>query len=457
MITATINGDTAEFAEGITILSAARQLGIEIPTLCDDRRLDPVGACRMCLVEIKGTSKQAVACSTQLADGMDVLTHSEPVETGRKWNLRMLAGNYPARAFAAFPDKPFHKLALDYGLDASDFNGNGGVASDDSHTYIAVDMARCINCYACVRICADLQGQFVWHVVGRGERSEIVSDSFGAFGDSTCVSCGACADACPSGALEDKSVIQRGFPTEWTKTTCPYCGTGCEMNVGTRGDRVVQIRPVMDAPVNAGHLCRGCMERGPRRLAGRLWHHVRAYRARGHSMAVPRHGSSTVLHGESFSNGRTAALRRIKYRPTKEVVSDDFPFLLTTGRVLEHFNAGTMTMRTPNHELRPTDRLMISPTDAEHLGIADKETVRLRSAYGQAVLPAEISGKVKNGELFASFHDLRCCSIMRPARRATDLRLPRNLRSLPSVLKRSDPRRIYQKPPAVIYLPITTR
>ena len=126
---------------------------------------------------------------------------------------------------------------------------------DDSHTYIHVDMSRCINCYACVRICADVQGQFVWHVVGRGEESQIVPDSFGAFGDSTCVSCGACSDACPTGALEDKTVIERGFPTEWTRTTCPYCGTGCEMNVGTRDDRVVQVKPVMDAPVNYGHLC----------------------------------------------------------------------------------------------------------------------------------------------------------------------------------------------------------
>ena len=80
-------------------------------------------------------------------------------------------------------------------------------------------------------------------------------DSFGAFGDSTCVSCGACSDACPTGALEDKTVIERGFATEWTKTTCPYCGTGCEMNVGVRDDRVVQVKPVMDAPVNYGHLC----------------------------------------------------------------------------------------------------------------------------------------------------------------------------------------------------------
>ncbi len=255
MIRATINGLPGEFDDGVTILRAAAQLGIDIPTLCNDDRLDAVGACRMCLVEIKGRPNQAVSCTTLLADKMEVATNSEPVETARKWNLRMLAGNYPSSAFTAYPEKPFHKLAADHGLTADDFHGADALAKDDSHTYITTDMSRCINCYACVRICADVQGQFVWHVVGRGEDSEIVPDSFGPFGDSTCVSCGACVDACPSGALEDKTVIERGFPTEWTKTTCPYCGTGCEMNVGIRDDRVVQVKPVLDAPVNYGHLC----------------------------------------------------------------------------------------------------------------------------------------------------------------------------------------------------------
>jgi formate dehydrogenase major subunit len=255
MIRAKINGINGEFADDITVLAAARELGFSIPTLCNDARLDPVGACRMCLVEIKGRAQEVVSCTTLLSEGMEIDTHSDPVEDARKWNLRMLAGKYPADAFTGYPDKPFHKLAADYGLASDDFHGNHSIAADTSHTYIDVDMSRCINCYACVRICSDIQGQFVWHVLGRGEESQIVPDSFGAFGDSTCVSCGACSDACPTGALEDKTVIERGFPTTWTKTTCPYCGTGCEMNVGVRDDRVVQVKPAMDAPVNYGHLC----------------------------------------------------------------------------------------------------------------------------------------------------------------------------------------------------------
>jgi formate dehydrogenase major subunit len=117
------------------------------------------------------------------------------------------------------------------------------------------------------------------------------------------------------------------------------------------------------------------------------------------------HPGTEVLHEHDFSGSRTAALRRIKYRPTKETVSEDFPLLLTTGRTLCQFNAGTMTMRTPNVELYPTDFLMISPDDANSLNLKDGEVVELSSAYGTAKLPVHITRQVKGGELFTTFHD----------------------------------------------------
>ena len=112
-----------------------------------------------------------------------------------------------------------------------------------------------------------------------------------------------------------------------------------------------------------------------------------------------------MLHEKEFSGSRTAALRRIKYRPTKEIVTDEFPFLLTTGRTLCQFNAGTMTMRTPNVELYPTDFLMISPNDAKDLRLKDGEMVQMSSAYGVAKLPMHISRQVRRRRVFATFHD----------------------------------------------------
>jgi formate dehydrogenase major subunit len=105
-----------------------------------------------------------------------------------------------------------------------------------------------------VRICAEVQGQFVWHVRSRGLETRIVPDG-PSLRDSSCVSCGACVDTCPTGALEDRTFAALEPPSQWTRTTCPYCGVGCELAVGTRAGRIVTVAPVPDAPVNRGHLC----------------------------------------------------------------------------------------------------------------------------------------------------------------------------------------------------------
>lgn len=256
MLTAKINGEFHEFAESVSILDACRSVGIDIPVLCHDDRLKPCGACRMCLVKIKGMSHEAVSCMSRLADGMEIETHTPAIEQARRMNLRMLARKYPAKAFSEFPDKLFHRLAQRYKLNEQDFDATvNGSRIDDSHPFICVDMARCIDCYACVRICDEVQGQFVWQVVDRGRETRIMPDSFGKFADSSCVSCGACADVCPTGALEDRSLLERHEPTSWTKTVCPYCGTGCEMNVGAKDGQIMQIKPAKETPVSNGHLC----------------------------------------------------------------------------------------------------------------------------------------------------------------------------------------------------------
>jgi formate dehydrogenase major subunit len=254
--TAQINGRSTRVDDGISILDAAAELGIGVPVLCNDDRLKPCGACRICLVEIAGYAHPMASCKTELKAGMEIETVSAELERAREMNLKLLARKYPADAFEQFPEKPFHKLAREHGLTKEDFEGKRDPnLIDDSHPYIHVDMSQCIDCYRCVRICEEVQGRFVWKIFGRGQAMQIIPDSGSTLRESSCVSCGACVDACPTGALEDKSILERGVATNWQKTVCPYCGTGCELNVGTRNDKIVQIRPVAEAPVSRGHLC----------------------------------------------------------------------------------------------------------------------------------------------------------------------------------------------------------
>jgi formate dehydrogenase major subunit len=250
----TIDGRPHACQPGSSILTALREMGIEIPTLCHDDRLAPTGACRSCLVRLASVSRLVPACATPVVGGMVIETNTPELEAHRRSLLQMLAWRYPAAAVEQFPDKPFHRALRTHAL-----TGEGGVVPDGdgcdcSHPYLAVDMSRCIDCYRCVRICNDVQGQRVWHVRERGLETRIVPDG-PTLRESSCVACGACVDTCPTGALEDAGVSPLTMPSQWTKTTCPYCGVGCEMHVGTRDGRIVASRPVLDAPVSRGHLC----------------------------------------------------------------------------------------------------------------------------------------------------------------------------------------------------------
>jgi formate dehydrogenase major subunit len=256
VIKANINNGSYEFQEGVSILEGCRAVGLDIPTVCHDERLKPIGSCRLCLVQVAGHPHPLTACNTPLADGMTISTHTPDLENERRALLRMLAQDHPADVFTSFPEKEFHRCARQYGLSDADFDGAHNPALlDDSHPYIHVDMSQCILCYRCVRICEEVQGQFVWQVLNRGHKTRIVPDSGTTLMESSCVSCGACVDTCPTGALEDKSILSRGVPTTWTRTTCPYCGTGCELNVGTHEGKLVSIKPLNEAPVSRGHLC----------------------------------------------------------------------------------------------------------------------------------------------------------------------------------------------------------
>jgi formate dehydrogenase major subunit len=255
MLHVTVNGTPQSCADGTTILAHLRSMAIPVPALCDDPRLAAIGGCRMCLVEIAGHERPVAACTTHIADGMSIQTHSDLVEQLRRTQLRLLARQHPPLPRDGEPASAFHRLVRQY-----DLEHELGVAAretpvDDSHPCIHVDMSRCIDCFRCVRICEQVAGRFVWRAWNRGDRTEIAPAGQVPLAESACVSCGACVDACPSGALLDKSSLHSPSPQDEIRTVCPYCGTGCEMHVGRREDRLISARPVIDAPVNRGHLC----------------------------------------------------------------------------------------------------------------------------------------------------------------------------------------------------------
>lgn len=251
-----LNGQGVVGRLGQSLLEAVRAAGVDLPTLCHDPRLKPASQCRLCEVEVAGEPRPLCACATALKAGMEVRTHTPELEAFRKDMLRLLAKERGRDAVARDPDKPFHALLARYGLvDRLPERHVPEPEPGPRHPYIAVDMGLCVHCDRCVRICAEVQGQFIWKAAHRGTRRRIVAEADQALMETACVSCGACVDTCPSGALEDRRVLEQGRAERWTRTTCPYCGVGCELDVGTREGRIVTVKPSLQGLANRGHLC----------------------------------------------------------------------------------------------------------------------------------------------------------------------------------------------------------
>ena len=258
-----IDGMEIEAREGQTIFEAAQSAGIEIPVLCHSPGLDPVGVCRMCVVDV-GERVKAAACVRECQPGMEVRTQSKELDRHRAMLTELLMSDQPApsesdRRETSLGDNGLLVHARRYDADGSSFPSAHLRGEDHSSRVIQVDHQACILCDRCIRACNDVQNNEVIGRSGKGYETRIAFDLAVPMGESTCVSCGECAAACPTGALVDKPIglpLRPRSALERVDTTCPYCGVGCSLTYHVDKTRnAIVFAEGRESPASQGRLC----------------------------------------------------------------------------------------------------------------------------------------------------------------------------------------------------------
>ncbi len=256
MNTLMIDGKYIEVPEGTTILEAARRAGIYIPTLCDDPRLEPYGACRLCLVQVKGMPRPVTSCTTPATDGMEVQTSNEQIERIRKTIVELLLSDHPNDCMVCEKagDCTLQELAYFYNLRENRFWGERRqYTRKDANPFIERDMEKCVLCGKCVRVCEEVQGVAAIDIAYRGFQAK-VCPPFER--DLDCEFCGQCVSVCPTGALIGKQSLGKGRQKDIKRvdTVCPYCGCGCNITLHVSRNEVIRVTSEPDT-LNEGWLC----------------------------------------------------------------------------------------------------------------------------------------------------------------------------------------------------------
>ncbi len=261
MVTLTIDGNQVEVPEGTTVLEAAEKLGIKVPRLCHHPSLKPYGGCRLCMVEVEGARILQPSCTLPVSKNMIVRTDTPKVREARKFVLSMLfseRNHFCMYCQATDGDCELQCAAYEQGLTHWPLTPNySPYALDASHKQIFIDNNRCILCRRCVRVCGDMVGNFTLGFEERGANSFLVADYGLPLGESSCISCGACVQICPTGALMDRGSAYQGRETDLNSSAsvCTECSIGCQRYVRTRDNRLVRIDGVWESEPGEGLLC----------------------------------------------------------------------------------------------------------------------------------------------------------------------------------------------------------
>ena len=262
-VTFNLNGDDVTVPEGTTIWDAANGRGLIIPHLCHKAQpgYRPDGNCRVCMVEVEGERTLVASCVRPAAEGMVVRTDTDRAEKSRTMIMELLVADQPEQPH----DVSSHFWDMARLSDVSDSRFPAKEPEkipllDDSHIAMRVNLDACINCTLCVRACREVQVNDVIGMAGRGHTSEIVFDQNDPMGDSTCVACGECVQACPTGALMPATVLdekQQGDSKDYdseTESVCPFCGVGCKVSLKVKDGKVKYVEGI-NGPANEGRLC----------------------------------------------------------------------------------------------------------------------------------------------------------------------------------------------------------
>jgi len=236
----------------------------KIPSLCDDPNLAPYGACRICSVDVAlrkdGPTKTVASCHTPVSEDSYIITSNKDLKNLRKNIVELVLTDHPMTCSTCEVNNncELQTVANDLGINEHRYNEpkqNKGILKDTSHAYMRMNLDNCINCGRCVRACDEIQGSFVLTMSGRGFESKITTDNNMLFGDSSCVSCGACAHTCPTDAISDVFQSKSAIADEKIRTTCSYCGVGCNLEIAVKDNKVLSIDTPKYTEVNAGHTC----------------------------------------------------------------------------------------------------------------------------------------------------------------------------------------------------------